>query len=265
VIKHIPGKQNPADPATQCPNYVPDGEIPNLERTLLSATVEGLKIQGSSLDDPDPRLDIWEVAVSVADPLQEQADTEIFFCPLTKEFRTLLLKAYTSDPPEPQPDGKLKQQDGLWWIQGCIFVPSGLRPRVLQEYHNGELGGHMGALKTMEAIGQKMTWPGIRTDVLKYTKSCFSCQCAKHSNQKSPALMHSLQIPNRPWSCIGIKFMVKLLLSDGFDSILVIVDHFLKGIHLIAALESWMAEEFVYCFFDCFICYHGLPDKIVSD
>jgi hypothetical protein len=59
--------------------------------------------------------------------------------------------------------------------------------------------------------------------------------------------------------------MVKLLLSDGFDSILVIVDHFLKGIHLIAALESWMAEEFVYCFFDCFICYHGLPDKIVSD
>lgn len=32
-----------------------------------------------------------------------------------------------------------------------------------------------------------------------------------------------------------------------------------------AAREDWTAERFAYSFFDCFICYHGLPDKIVSD
>jgi len=58
---------------------------------------------------------------------------------------------------------------------------------------------------------------------------------------------------------------VKLPLSEGFDSILVIVDHFSKGIHLIAASEGWTAEEFAYSFFDRFIRHHGLPDKIVSD
>jgi hypothetical protein len=50
--------------------------------------------------------------------------------------------------------------------------------------------------------------------------------------------MQSLQIPDWLWSCIGIDFVVKLPLSDGFHSILVIVDHFSKGIHLVAASES---------------------------
>jgi hypothetical protein len=64
---------------------------------------------------------------------------------------------------------------------------------------------------------------------------------------------------------IGIDFVVKLPISGGFDSILVIVDHFSKGVHLVAAQESWKAEDFAFAFFDCFICHHGLPDKIVSD
>jgi hypothetical protein len=64
---------------------------------------------------------------------------------------------------------------------------------------------------------------------------------------------------------IGIDFVVKLPLSSVFDSILVIVDHFSKGAHMIPANESWTAEEFAFIFFDWFICYHGLPDKIVSD
>jgi hypothetical protein len=121
---------------------------------------------------------------------------------------------------------------------------------VLQEFHDGTLGGHLGLLKTLEVISCTLTWPGIWKDILNYTKSCFSCQRAKYSNQKPPGLMHSLQVPSRPWSCVGIDFVVKLPLLDGFNSILVIVNHFSKGIHLIAASESWTTEEFVYSFFD---------------
>jgi hypothetical protein len=64
---------------------------------------------------------------------------------------------------------------------------------------------------------------------------------------------------------IGIDFVVKLPLLSGFNSILVIVNHFLKGAHMIPANESWTAEEFAFKFFDRFIRYHGLPDKIVLD
>jgi hypothetical protein len=65
---------------------------------------------------------------------------------------------------------------------------------------------------------------------------------------------------------MGIDFTVKLLLSLGFDSILVIVDHFTKGVHLISANKTWSVVHFAFgAFFDCFIWLHGLPDKIVSD
>jgi hypothetical protein len=59
--------------------------------------------------------------------------------------------------------------------------------------------------------------------------------------------------------------VVKLPVSNGFDSILVVVDHLTKGVHLVAANESWTAEEFAFVFLDRFIRLHGLPDKIVSD
>jgi hypothetical protein len=64
---------------------------------------------------------------------------------------------------------------------------------------------------------------------------------------------------------MGIDFVVELPLLPGFDSILVIVDHFSKGAHMIPANGSWTAEEFAFIFFYNFICYHGLPDKIVLD
>lgn len=110
-----------------------------------------------------------------------------------------------------------------------------------------------------------MPWPGITKDVLDYTKSCFSCKRAKHSNQQPPGLMNSLSVPDRPWSTIGFDFVVKLPESAGFNSILVIVDRFSTRVHLISANQSWNAEEFAFAFLDCFIRLHGLPDNIVSD
>ncbi|PLW50812.1 hypothetical protein PCANC_14321 [Puccinia coronata f. sp. avenae] len=262
VIKHIPGKLNPADPATRRPDFIPDRESPNAKRTLLVKSAKGLKLQETTLEDEGTQAEIWEVSTSVS---QTQADIDYFFCPPSQEFRKLLLASYSEQVPVPSTDEELTCRNGLWWTRGRIFVPENLRPRVLKEYHDGALAGHLGSFKTLEAIGRTMTWPGIRQDVLKYTKSCFSCQRAKHSTQKTPGVMHSLQVPDRPWSCIGIDFVVKLPPSEGFDSVLVIVDHFSKGIHLILALETWTAEEFAYSFFDRFIRYHGLPDKIVSD
>lgn len=46
------------------------------------------------------------------------------------------------------------------------------------------------------------------------------------------------------------RFRRELPDSAGFDSILVIVDHCSKGIHLVPAKESWNAEEFAFVFFD---------------
>lgn len=60
-------------------------------------------------------------------------------------------------------------------------------------------------------------------------------------------------------------FVVKLPLSGGVDSVLVIVDHFIKGAHFIPCRESINAAEIVSLFVQQFFQLHGLPEKIVLD
>lgn len=73
----------------------------------------------------------------------------------------------------------------------------------------------------------------MRTDVIKFVSSCDSCQQIKIDTKVSVGRLQTLTIPDRPWSVIGIDFVVKLPLSNGFDSILVIIDHLTKGAHFI--------------------------------
>lgn len=60
-------------------------------------------------------------------------------------------------------------------------------------------------------------------------------------------------------------FIVKLPASSGFDSILVIVDHFLKGAHFIPCKESMDSSSLASLFISHFFRHHGLPNKIVTD
>lgn len=77
--------------------------------------------------------------------------------------------------------------------------------------------------------------------------------------------MMSLSIPDRPWSVIGVDFIVQLQLSKGFDSIMVIVDHFSKCSHFIPAKETWNADKLEEAFVAQAFRLHGLPETIVSD
>ncbi|POV98898.1 hypothetical protein PSTT_14130 [Puccinia striiformis] len=276
VIKHIPGRLNPADPATRRPDYMPANDEKELQKPMMLKTHSGFTISGASLDEVDERIDQREVThvcdINNEPPREEEEQDhaniiDTSFCAPSQRLKDMLKAAYEADPPdaEEEEDTVLEFRDELWWYRDRIFVPTALRAQILKTFHDEPTAGHPGSLKTLDIISRCMNWPGIRKDVIEYTKSCFSCQRAKHSNQKPPGLMNSLSVPSRPWSIIAIDFIVKLPISGGFDSILVVVDHFSKGVHLIPAKETWNSEEFAFAFLDRVIRLHGLPDKIVSD
>lgn len=60
-------------------------------------------------------------------------------------------------------------------------------------------------------------------------------------------------------------FIVKLPVSSGYDSILVVVDRRTKMAHFIPCLETTTASELATLFFKNIFKYHGLPNNIVSD
>jgi len=72
-------------------------------------------------------------------------------------------------------------------------------------------------------------------------------------------------IPEKAWTYISADFITKLLLAQGYDSILVVVDRFTKMVHFIPTTERTSAEELAQLFRDNIWKLHGLPDSIISD
>lgn len=161
--------------------------------------------------------------------------------------------------------GFLTYQDGTWWWRDKIYVPKSMRNLILKQYHETPLAGHWGSMKTLDMLTRTFGWPEMRADVLDFIKKCLSCQSVKVDHRPPQGLLKPLPIPDRPWSTIGVDFVVKLPISDGQDSVMVVVDHFSKAAHFIPAQETWSAEQMATSFIREVFKLHGLPDKIVSD
>ena len=69
-------------------------------------------------------------------------------------------------------------------------------------------------------------------------------------------------IPEKPWTYISADFITKLLIAQGYDSILVVVDRLTKMVHFIPTTEKMSAEGLARLFRDNVWKLHGLPESI---
>ncbi|MBW0489341.1 hypothetical protein O181_029056 [Austropuccinia psidii MF-1] len=127
------------------------------------------------------------------------------------------------------------------------------------------MGGHQGLVRPLSSITLTFSWPGLQKELLFYTVTCDSCQRSKAVQQPPTGFLKGIPVSSQPWSIIGMDFIVKLPCSRGYDAILVIVDIFTKGAHFIPCMESMDAPALAYLFLDCFIWYHGFPQRITTD
>ena len=136
---------------------------------------------------------------------------------------------------------------------------------IIQARHDGPAAGHLGRSKTFELVSRDFYWKGMRKDVYDFVDGCDTCQRNKSPRHKPFGLLQPLPIPTRPWSSISMDFIVKLPLSQGFGSILVIVCRLTKQAHFIACRESTNSSQLADIFINQVFRYHGLPDDIISD
>jgi Integrase zinc binding domain len=73
-----------------------------------------------------------------------------------------------------------------------IYVPNveDLRLRVLQSKHDHILLGHFGINKTLGLICRDYDWPGIRSFIKEYCKSCTTCMRSKPQHCYIPVTPH---------------------------------------------------------------------------
>ena len=72
-------------------------------------------------------------------------------------------------------------------------------------------------------------------------------------------------ILERSWMHISADFITKLLLAQGYDSILVVVDRLTKMVHFIPTIEKMLVEGLARLFRDNVWKLYRLPESIISD
>jgi hypothetical protein len=108
----------------------------------------------------------------------------------------------------------------------------------------------------------------LKQDVLDYVKGCADCQRNKVNNHpKKAALSPIFAKPEAlPFETVAMDFIVKLPLSEGFDSILTITDHdCTKMTVFIPCNKTISAEGVARLYLQHVFKNYGLPRKIISD
>jgi hypothetical protein len=78
-------------------------------------------------------------------------------------------------------------------------------------------------------------------------------------------MLKTLEVASRPWDEISMDFIEPLPVSNGYDSILVVVDRLTKWAIFVPAKTTWRAQDLAQAFFDFVATQHGLPSAILSD
>ena len=164
--------------------------------------------------------------------------------------------------------GICEDRDGILFTRsGKMYVPEDrdLRMEIVRLHHDTPIPGHPGTEKTLELMQRSYTWPGMPALVKDYVSRCDRCARFKGTNQAPSGKLKPLDTPPGPWKEISTDFITALPESEGFDSILVVVDRFSKEVEFISCTKSVSALDTAKLYLRHVWKHHGLPTEIVSD
>jgi hypothetical protein len=160
-----------------------------------------------------------------------------------------------------------RMEDDVLYYRNRAYVPPSARHHLVSLHHETSTSGHPGRFITEDLIKRDYWWPSMSSYIAKYVEGCAICQQMKADTHPSAPRLHPISSDStRPYSQISVDLITDLPLSNGFDSIMVVVDHGLsKGVTLSACNKTITAEGVADLFLERVFTRFGLPDKIISD
>ncbi|KAK3505691.1 hypothetical protein QTP70_004435, partial [Hemibagrus guttatus] len=98
---------------------------------------------------------------------------------------------------------------------GLQFIPRSHRTSLIHATHVSLGTGHPGIKGTLSLLQQRFWWPRMAVDVKRYVQGCRECAMSKSPRHLPAGKLLPLPVPNRPWSHLGIDFIVDLPASEG--------------------------------------------------
>jgi hypothetical protein len=178
------------------------------------------------------------------------------------------LKSIDKTAPKALTDGtaRWEEEDGFIYYHRKLYVPNvkELRREVIKQCHDSVTAGHPGKNGTIELVSCYYWWPRMTGFISSYVKGCDKCQSYRKDIHPK-VLVHPQEVPEGPWQVIGVDLIGPLPMSKGKDTILNIVDHYMKQLHLFPVTTQITADGVPSIYFDYVFPLHGIPRKIISD
>ena len=93
---------------------------------------------------------------------------------------------------------------------------------------------------------------------------CDTCQHYKPTRHPC-ATLQSHNVPDRPWQTVGIDLVTSLPIVNGYDAIVVYIDHCSKQVHVIPTTSKVDTEGIADIHHREVFHLYGIPIKFVSD
>uniref|UniRef100_A0A3P8TEZ0 Gypsy retrotransposon integrase-like protein 1 n=1 Tax=Amphiprion percula TaxID=161767 RepID=A0A3P8TEZ0_AMPPE len=145
-----------------------------------------------------------------------------------------------------------------------ILLPHTFRKPVMEQMHDGPVGGHFGTERTLARLKARYFWYNMREDVMLWCRTCTSCAAKARPKKTLRAAMGTVRV-GAPMERIAVDLMGPLNETERHNRyILVVQDYFSKWVEAYpvpdiqaATVAEKIASEWV--------CRYGAPYSLHSD
>ena len=160
-----------------------------------------------------------------------------------------------------------KFEDGCLYFKGRMHIPPEPCHALVTSLHYSTTLGHVGQFHTKAFLECDFWWPGLSTYVNNFIAGCTTCQQNKVNTHLTCTPLNPISSSSSLlFKQLSVDLVTDLPLAQGFDSLMVIVNHGLtKGVVIIPCSKIIDAAGVGKLFFQNIFKWFGLHDSIISD